>query len=588
MAIQSLTLASRETAAMNGPAERGTTVAHAILRTLRRLGADRLFGIPGGTVSPLYDAALDIDLNTDLEILTFQHESMAVHAAAGYALATGRPGVVLVTSGPGILNAVTGVASTYCGEVPLLLLGGEVAARNAGRGALQDGGPLGLDLERLLAPVTKRTEGLAHSSRAVPMVEQAWAEALSHPRGPVFLRLPFDLARETIGEPSLSPVPVTLPPEPDAAACRRIAEQLAAAERPALFVGVGARQSGAREPLLRLAEAAGCPVIADIEGKGVYPESRTLCLGVYGVGARGPATAYLAAGVDLLITVGARLDDTTTMSFGPAFAKAGRLVQLDHTAARLGRAFAPAVAMACDLPAALTRIADALPPLAPERRRARLEAVEALHATVPALAADDPAHREPAGPPHDPRRATVALRHAFGPRAAFTADIGNHLLFAAQELTVDHAEDLYASIGLGSMGSGIGAAIGLQLAWGRERQVVSICGDGGLLMAGNEIATCAHYGIPLVFAVFNDGQLGMVEHGLRNVYGRAGDNRTPPLDIATYAASLGAVAVRIEDLAEIETAARWPRNGRPLVLDIPVDPAIRASNPREATLNFSE
>jgi acetolactate synthase-1/2/3 large subunit len=326
-------------------------------------------------------------------------------------------------------------------------------------------------------------------------------------------------------------------------------------------------------------------VIADVEGKGVYPESRPLCLGVYGVGARGPAARYLAAGVDLLITVGARLDDTTTMNFGPAFTRAGRLVQLDHTAARLGRAFTPALAMACDLPAALERIADSLPPIEPERLWARRETAAALHAAGSGTEASLPLI---SGPPHDPRQATVALRRAFGPGAAFTADIGNHLLFAAQELVIERAEDFHAAIGLGSMGSGIGTAIGLQLAWGRTRQVVAICGDGGLLMAGNEIATCAHYGIPLVLAVFNDGQLGMVEHGLHNVYGRAGDNRTPLLDIASYATSLGALAARITDLAEIETIAAWPRGSRPLVLDIPVDPAIRASNPREATLNFSD
>src|SRR5262249_29970904 len=160
--------------------------------------------------------------------------------------------------------------------------------------------------------------------------------------------------------------------------------------------------------------------------------------------------------------------------------------------------------------------------------------------------------------------------------------------FAAQELASERPDDFHASIGLGSMGSGIGTAIGLQLAWGRRRQVVSICGDGGLLMAGNEVATWAHYGIPVGFAGFNDGRLGMVEHGLQNVYGRAGDNRTPPLDISSYATSLGALAARVGDLAEIEAIAAWPRGSRPLVLDIPIDPEIRASNPREATLNFSD
>lgn len=557
----------------------GETIAHALLAALRRLGTDRLFGIPGGPISPLYDAALDVDL----EVLVFQHETMAVHAAAGYALSTGRPGVVLVTSGPGVLNAVTGVASAHCGEVPLLLLGGDVARRNAARGALQDGGPCGLGLEPMLAPITKRTEGLAHPSRAVHMLHHAWSVAMSHPRGPVFLRLPFDLSRGPAdGLPLAGPAPASPLPEPDAGTCRRVAGWLGEARRPALYAGLGARQSGAREALMRLAEAACCPVVADIEGKGVFPESHPLCLGVYGVGGRGPAGGYLEAGVDLLLTVGARLDDTTTVGFSPVFERARRLVQLDYAASRLGRAFHPGVAMACDLPLALERIAGALPPLAPEARSARLEALSRLRAS------ESPAEPEGrTGPPHDPRRVAAALRRGFGPRAAFTADIGNHMLFAAQALAVDHADELYVPVGLGAMCSGIGAAIGMQLASGRRRQVVAICGDGGLLMCGNEIATCSRYGIPLVFAVFNDGQLGMVVHGFQNTYGRSPDHRTPPFDIPAYARSLGADGVRVEDLGMLETAAARPRGGRPLVLDIPVDPDVRPVNPRAATLNFA-
>ncbi|HEY9421680.1 MAG TPA: thiamine pyrophosphate-dependent enzyme, partial [Thermoanaerobaculia bacterium] len=322
---------------------------------------------------------------------------------------------------------------------------------------------------------------------------------------------------------------------------------------------------------------------ADLEGKGVFPESHPLCLGVFGVGARGPAAAYLEQGVDLLVTLGARLDDTTTVGFSPVFERAGELVQLDHSPARLGRAFVPAVAMACDLPRALERIVSALPVLEPELRGLRRSAVSVLEERLGGrgdLAGET-------GPPLDPRAATAALRRAFGPRAVFTADIGNHMLFAAQTLEIDHPEQLYVATGLGAMCSGIGAAIGMQLAWGGERQVISICGDGGLLMGGNEIATCSRYGIPLVVAVFNDGRLGMVAHGCQTVYGRTPDNRTAPIDVAAYAGSLGATATRVESLASLDAIAARPRGNRPLVLDIPVDPDLRPSNPRTATLNFT-
>src|SRR5262245_44425186 len=217
---------------------RPLTVASALLDLLQQHGIDRVFGIPGGPISPLYDACLD----TSIELVTSQHETMAVYEAIGYAQATGRPGVVLVTSGPGILNAITGIAAAQLNEVPLLVLAGDVATGAAGRGALQDSGPGGLCVETMLHPVTKMAEGVLHARRALPMLEQALSVIMGHPRGAAVLRLPIDITRHpATASTALEAAVIPRPPELPTPTAARIAELLARAERPLLLAGVGAR-----------------------------------------------------------------------------------------------------------------------------------------------------------------------------------------------------------------------------------------------------------------------------------------------------------------------------------------------------------
>lgn len=544
------------------------TAAGELVADLKARGVDTVFCIPGGTIAPVLDALLD----GGIESVVCQHETMAVYAASAHAEITGKPGVIVVTSGPGVLNAVTGIAAAFHGEVPLLILCGEVAQRASGKGALQDGGPVGLDLAQAMRPFTKRTESLQYATAVGPMVDRAFAAALSVPQGPVLLRLPVDVAGSPGTRGKTVVTEPTSAPSPHEATCAEVARLLAKAKRPLIWAGIGARRGKAGASLRMLAEASGCRVITDVEAKGLFPETHPLSAGVFGVGGRGPAAALLAQGVDLLLTVGTRLDDTTTNNFSPLVQRAEKLVQLDHDARRLGRSYGAAISMHCDLSAALDSIAAKLP----VRQR-----TDEVLPQLPTTAKVTPLGRAP----HDPRAVARELARALGPDAVWTCDIGNHMLFTASELALERPDSFYVSIGLGGMGSGIGYAIGATLAHGDARPVVSVSGDGGMLMVGNELATCAKYRIPTLFVVFNDGHLNMVQHGLTNVFGRSMSCVTPKVDFCAYARSLGVEAHRVDGPADLALLKSWHREA-PLLLEVPVDPTCKAANPREDTINF--
>jgi acetolactate synthase I/II/III large subunit len=302
-------------------------------------------------------------------------------------------------------------------------------------------------------------------------------------------------------------------------------------------------------------------------------EDDPLSLGLVGVGQWPAAARYLAPGLDVLLTVGARLDDTSTSGFSDALRPTRQLVQLDHDPRRLHRPWKADVAIAADLRATLTRLlAEAARPTAEQLVERDGAIRDARRVPVEVVA--------PLGEaPFDPRSVVVALQQAFGEDTVFTSDIGNHLLFAARHL-VSRKGTFHVANGLGSMGSGIGTAMGLAAAWRDARRVVGICGDGGLLMVGSELATCARYGVPVVLAVFDNQQLGMVEHGMLRLYGRSGYGAAPSTDIVGFARALGASATTITSADDLARAAVSPPLG-PLVLRIPIDPTVGAGNPRE-------
>jgi len=537
-----------------------------VVSVLEEAGVDRIFGIPGGTISPVVDACLD---GAGPEFVSCQHETMAVYAAMGYARATGQPGVVAVTSGPGALNALTGLSASQLDETPLILLVGEVATASRGRAALQDGSLHGINLHQVASSLAKESLVIERPWVARALTSEALRRARSRPYGPAVIRIPVDVARQRARCTQVSLASEILPSIPPAELSDAILEHLCA-ERTAIMLGGRAYQAGARGVVRELAERLRCPVFTDLEAKGLFPESHPLSLGVFGVGSAGRAEAYLQEGIDTLLIVGARLDDTTTANFSELIRpKGGVVIQVDYDADRLGRSYPVDFALRGDPRVILDHILQQLP-----------ESVERPNP----LTLAPPARRPLCDAPFDPRVVPSVLQRALPADTIFTSDIGNHLVFTAQGLQLDHPGHFHASLGLGGMGSGIGMAIGLAMGAPHSR-VVGVCGDGGLLMAGNELATCARHDVPVTFAVFDDGQWGMVAHGSEKVYGRSHDWSLPTVDIVGYARSLGAQAVRVTTEDELVEALQRSGEGT-WVIDLPIDPTIRIMNPRDETLNF--
>jgi acetolactate synthase-1/2/3 large subunit len=551
------------------PRQESGRAADRLVRWLESRQLDRVFGIPGGAAAPVFDALVD----AQVEVVVCQHEGMAGYLAYGHARATGRPGVILVTSGPGVLNTITAVAAAYQDEVPLIVLAGEVRTDWSGKGALQDGGTSGLDLATMFRPVVRFQDSLTQPERVEALLDQAWEAAMTHPRGPVLLRLPVDVAAKpvpSVPEWRTTPRVEVVEREP----IERAAVLLGGATRPAIFAGIGARTAEVGDEIRRLAYRLRCPVISDIEAKGVLSERDQLSLGLFGVGASPSAMRYLKDGIDVLLTVGARLDDTTTSGFSPLLRPTKAHIQLDHDPRRLHRAWRADVAVAADLRESLDLLIAALPRQTSPQLLGRDAAVWSAKAgpveVIPPLGEA----------PFDPRAVVVALQNAVGPETVFTSDIGNHLLFAGRHLVTEHAGGFHVSIGLGGMGSGIGAAMGLASAYRGSRTVVGICGDGGLLMVGNELATCARYDIPLVLAVLDNSSLAMVDHGMQRHYGRSNFAGVAHVDLCAYVSSLGVPIIDATSEDDFHEAVE--RSGRrPLVIYAAVDPDVRAANPRE-------
>lgn len=538
------------------PSPRSTMrAAHVLLRALHEHGVRAAFGIPGGAAGPIFDALSDVP---GISYVATRHEAIAAFAALGHARATGLPALVLTTAGPGVTNALTGVAAALLEEVPLIVLAGDVASTSAGRGAFQDGSPAGLDVAAILRPVTRWSTVVTSARAAAGAAARAFMTATSSRPGPVFLGVPFDVGMTDVEPAFVTVVPAPAVP-PDVRACERAAHLLASARSPALVLGSGAR--GASSEARRVAERLRIPVAVTGHAKGAFPERHPLYVGLLGNAGHPSAQQLFAARPDVVCIVGSRVGDFATNGWRVPLAGTKATIQIDRDPSLVGRNVDVTLPIVGDAALALARINESLPlSAAPDPGAPRLR----VHR--------DEARRSDAVP-LKPQRVLAALSRAF-PRAVWCSDIGEHMGMAQHYLSVESAADFHVMSGLGSMGSGIGAAIGIKQA-SPERTVVAIVGDGGFNMHAGEILTCVESGIDVVFAVFNDGRWNMVDHGFRAVFGRAPASMPRDVaDLAGVARGYGALGVRIETPDDLAPAAlrRLAGRGRPLVLDIRVDP----------------
>lgn len=561
-------------ASVPAPADAPDTmsVAEQLLDLLKNEGVRAVFGLPGGPLSPLFDALYH---EPSLRCITARHEGGAAFMALGYARVSGRLGACFVTTGPGATNAITGIAAAQADSIPLLAVTAQVATSTFGRGSIQDSYDR-LDIVAMLKSVTKMSTMVCNPRNLGMTLRQALRQAMTGRRGPVHVNIPTDLMKKSAPrEPLLPHEYRPLSRAFDREAVKQAAEELFAARRPAILAGNGVNLAGARAELLELAELFSIPVATTPKGKGAFPESHPLSLRVFGT-ASSPwsESVLLEEGTDVLFVIGSSLHESSTQGWESRLKPSRSLLQLDIEPSVIGRNYPVAVPLVGDIKTTLRELLFQVRRLLADgwrlsetggERVARLK-----RASVPLL--DEKATRSDAVPMR-PQRLMSELNEALPEDAIIFLDSGNNTLWGTHYLNATGRNMFVHNWGdFGAMGFGVAAPIGGKVA-APDRPVVAIVGDGAFAMNGMEVATAAAYGIPVVWIVLNDARLNAVHHGQTLLYeGRTIGCDYPRMDLAAIAEALGADGVRVIEPRVVGPALRAAlASGRPTVLDVWID-----------------
>jgi len=471
-------------------------------------GVDTIFGYPGGAVLHIYD-----ELWRARDRITHylvRHEQGAVHMAEGYARSTGRVGVVLVTSGPGATNAVTGIANAYMDSTPLVVITGQVPKHLIGTDAFQE-----VDTVGITRPCVKHNYLVREASDLPAVVREAFHLARSGRPGPVVIDIPKDVSAARANYSRLDHVsfPFSATPSPvDQYEAQHAVEAIVNAERPVLYVGGGIANAGADESLRSFAEALRLPVTPTLMGLGGFPSSHPLCLGMLGM--HGTYAANMAvADSDLLVALGVRFDDRVTGKLA-TFAPNARVIHVDIDPANIGKNVAPTLALTGDVKQVLDQFLSLI-----EGKERSIQRRERWWEQIRYWQRSQPLRFS--GSQHQIKPQTVIreLHRLTNGNAIIVTDVGQHQMWVAQFYPFTKTRQLITSGGLGTMGFGLPAAVGAQLALPNQL-VVAVVGDGGFQMTNQEIATAVQYDLPVKILVMNNGYLGMVRQWQEMFYDR--------------------------------------------------------------------
>lgn len=541
--------------------------AHRLVQALVEAGVDTFFGIPGGPVSPVFDAILQVK---GARLIESRHETGAAFAAADYYRASGRTPAVVVTAGPGATNVVTGVVSAHLERVPMLLICGDVAWAADGGRLLQDSGPEGIAVEHLFSNFTRATirAGNAKTVTAQGLAALSAAQNSSNP-GPALLVLPINHSRGAASGTSVAVASTQFQARPSEVVVARVMNALASAKNPLIVIGAGCRQHS--QSIRKLVDSFNVPFVTTPQAKGLVSEDHPRSLRHGGLAASMWARNYMARGVDVTLALGTDLDDCAvgpTPYVGPG----GKLFHVDLNSAVFDRNLKTELGVVADVGAFAEDLSRAVMQ-AGLRHASASTLMREIRSESPWQHSDFETDDSPI---ITPQRAIADLQAAAGPEAAFITDIGEHMLFALHYLTARGPDAFTIHLGLGSMGSGISGAIGLALAK-PKRPVICICGDGGMQMAGMEALVALKYRLPIIYAVFNDARYNMVYHGYKQVFGREAAWDSPWTDFSVWARSMGMGGVRINHPGEInaESLNRLLSVGLPSVLDIRINRDVR-------------
>jgi len=520
------------------------TGAQALVRSLECQGVDVVFGLPGGAILPAYDPLR----SSTLRHVLVRHEQGAGHAAEGYAWATGRVGVCLVTSGPGATNLVTALADAYMDSVPMVAITGQVPTAMIGTDAFQES-----DITGITGPVTKHNELVTSAERIPAAIAEAFHIASSGRPGPVLVDLPKDIlqAQFTWSWPPVLDLPgYRVPGPPDPALVRQAAELLHQARRPVLYVGGGVVKSDSHEALRELAEVAQAPVTTTLMARGAFPDAHPLALGMPGMHGMYAAVAALQE-CDLVVALGARFDDRVTGRLAD-FAPKAKVVHVDIDPAEIGKNRAADVAIVGDLRTVLADLAEAMRALVTGRGPAKT--ADWVATTAGWKRSYPLRYTQASDGPLKPQYVVERLSALTGGEAIVVAGVGQHQMHAAQHYSFTKPRGWINSGGLGTMGFAVPAAMGAQL--GRPGElVVAVDGDGCFQMTAQELATCAIEGLPIKVLIFNNGFLGMVrqwqELFYEERYSEVHLGREIP-DYVKLAEAYGCVGLRCESPGDVD------------------------------------
>ena len=543
----------------------------ALMKSLENHGVEVVFGLPGGAILPVYDPLLE----SSIRHVLVRHEQGAGHMAQGYAQATGRAGVAMVTSGPGATNIVTPLCDAYMDSVPIVVITGQVPYAAIGSDAFQE-----CDTTGITMTITKHNYLVSEASEIPQVLHDAFHIATTGRPGPVLVDIPKCTVdprnpRSSLEwyEPTDNDLPGYRPrTSPDAQAIEAAVDLICAARRPVIYSGGGILKARASEALLEFAELVQMPVVTTLMNRGGFPDDHPLCLGMPGM--HGNYTAVTAMQkADLLIALGARFDDRVTGKVD-AFAPDAKIVHVDIDTAELGKVREPEVGIAADCREAILALtasvrarggADAL------GERSGWDAQIADWKARYPLAYDE----SPPGGAVKPQYVIEELRDATPDDTIVCAGVGQHQMWASQYWRFNHPYTWINSGGLGTMGFAVPAAIGAK-AGCPERMVWAIDGDGCFQMTAQELVTASTERLPIKVAILNNSYLGMVrqwqELFYEERYSEVDLTRELP-DYKGWAEAMGCAAMRITTAEEVRPAIEKANevNDRPVVIEFRVD-----------------